>query len=355
MNPALTLVVTLRGRPAFTARWLRWAIFEKIPFPVLLADGSLPGDAAAHEKLAAEASRAGINVNYIRYSADAAYPDYYAKLADAFGRVRTPFAALVDNDDFPIASGLTRCVEFLNAEPAWVACGGLVAGLSLERETGPWGGLYGRRYSIERRPGGRDLDAHDPAARVRVQLRDYRATWYDVVRAEVQRDIYLENARCALQDLFLMELLTSLLLAAAGKIKRADSLILVRQYDAEGASSDAARGGGAIARMLLPTWSEDFGRLLDTVSGRLARAGVDAGAAREMVSKGFHERIERASSPPARRARLRSQVGRGLSAVGLGAVRALVGRKRAAAWAGRDGGLALSRLADFLSTPPEAE
>jgi glycosyltransferase domain-containing protein len=120
----LTILLAVKDRVAFTERWLAYAASVHLPHKIMIADGG-SDPATSH---AAEASRAaGLDVDYVRYPFDASYADYYAKLADALARVTTPFAVMADNDDMFIPDGLARAVEFLNANPSYVACGGQCA------------------------------------------------------------------------------------------------------------------------------------------------------------------------------------------------------------------------------------
>src|SRR5690606_7593503 len=66
----------------------------------------------------------GLELEYVRYPPDRSYTDYYAKLADSLGRVRTPYVAMADNDDFFIVDALLDSVRFLAGHADYVACGG---------------------------------------------------------------------------------------------------------------------------------------------------------------------------------------------------------------------------------------
>ncbi|MGA9951110.1 MAG: hypothetical protein WBQ24_22905, partial [Xanthobacteraceae bacterium] len=87
--PRLTIVLPLRGRHLFTLRFLWYADKLRLPYRILIADGQVNETVARH----IENSRTffpNLDIDYVRYPDDAGYPQYFAKMADAMRRVRTP-------------------------------------------------------------------------------------------------------------------------------------------------------------------------------------------------------------------------------------------------------------------------
>lgn len=335
----LTLIVPLRGRTPFTRRWLDYAETERLPFKILLADGSADDDAEAHRRMAAPSAHPHLDLEYRRYPHDSSLPVFYAKLADASAGVTTPFAAIVDNDDFPVVHGLERCVSFLRGHQDFVACGGLIAGMTLEEDG---------RTRFEPRKDLGSIDAPTAAERLRRHFADYQVTWYDPARAEVLAAVLAEHARRDLRDVFLAEHLASHLLVARGPVRKIPDLMLVRQYDAPGSTASIARAGGALARMLAPTWSEDFSRFTEALAAALADAGTPLEEGRALVRDGYRAYIEKGLRRPAPRpdSRLRRVLRSGLRTAGLGS---RVARAKDARWAGTEGARALARISGFLA------
>ena len=135
MSPGdhLTILLPLKDRVRFTHRWLAYAA-AALPYRILIADGGCDHTVAA---TVAEHKARGLAVEYVRYPYDHTYADYYAKLADALSRVTTPFVVMADNDDLFVPGGLARAVEFLSANPGYVACGGQCAVFWLSNGSGP--------------------------------------------------------------------------------------------------------------------------------------------------------------------------------------------------------------------------
>lgn len=282
----LTILLALRGRPLFTRRWLDYAQAVALPFKVFLADGSNDEDAAFVEGLLRDKARySNLDIEYARYPFDAAYSDYYAKMADALSRTRTPFAAMADNDDFPVPRGLDRLTSFLEAHPDYAACGGRMAEVVVESSDR----LYGGRVALSPGHPQRDLKEESAAARVKSLFAHYQTSYYDVHRTAFMKDCFASLNEAAPADVFLAELWTALLAAAAGPVKKLPDVFLVRQRNTPGTTADGeAKKGDCLDRMLLPTWSEDFSAFSDTIARAIvARDGGSFDEARAGVTRGY--------------------------------------------------------------------
>ena len=130
MTHPLTILLPLKGRHLHTLRFLFHADRAGLPYHFLIADGEVhPAIARVLENPLS--AFPNLDIEYIRYPNDARYSDFYRKMADASARVRTPYVLQADNDDFLVASGIERCLKFLDARPDYVGCGGGVGGFEL--------------------------------------------------------------------------------------------------------------------------------------------------------------------------------------------------------------------------------
>ena len=267
----LTILLTLKDRAPFTQRWLTYAATVKLPFRILIADGS-SDDAAA--PLAADARTAGLDVELIRYPVDRTYADYYAKVADALRRVTTPFVVLADNDDLFIPGGLAGAVQFLSQQPSYVACGGQCAVFWVSSRQQSRDRVYGDTIEWKCSSQMHSDVAESASQRIIDQSLGASDVFYAVHRTELLRDQFDTIRDFNPQDLFLMEQLVAFLTAISGKCRQLDVLYIARQQDAPGSSGGdhQERFGAWFDRMLLPTWSHDFTRFIELAAGALARA-----------------------------------------------------------------------------------
>jgi glycosyltransferase domain-containing protein len=275
MNAAdqLTVLVPLKDRASFTLRLMAYADRVAFPFRIFLADGG--SDDRAERALAEPAAFARVRYEYRRYPTDTSYGTYWAKLADALDRIQTPFVALVDNDDFLVASGAQAAVEFMARHDDYASCGGQCAIFWIAPSRSDEGEplCYGRRVMWKCSLDPRSLD--QDTARERIRGHSLRAThpvYYHVRRtsdlkrhAETVRDLDLK-------DPFLIERLLFFLTAIDGKTKQLDGLYIARQWNAPGSDSLAhqAAYGDWLGRMLVPSWSDDFNKFVDVAASALA-------------------------------------------------------------------------------------
>ena len=285
----LTILLPLKDRVPFTHRWLAYAASAKLPHRILIADGG--SDPTVAQTVAEKASQ-GLDVEYLRYPYDSTYADYYAKIADALSRVKSPFVVMADNDDFFVPGGLTRALEFLSTHPDHVACGGQSAlfwvagaGASARSDT-----RYGDAVAWKCSSQLSSDVAETAGRRLRERCLGANDVFYAVHRTALLRSHFEAVRDCCPHDLFLMEELIMFLTAIAGKTRQLDTLYIARQQDSPGSSAGAheARFGDWYDRMLVPTWSGDFTRFVDCAAAALSRAdGISTDDARRTVVESY--------------------------------------------------------------------
>lgn len=241
----LTIVLPVKDRAAFTRRWLAYASATALPFKVVIADGG------AGEEIASLFSRravcSGVDCEYLRFPYDATYADYYAKVHQALQHVRTPLVALTDNDDFLVAAGVHRSIDFLRQQPDYASCGGQCAVFWVDGRN-PGSGirdpeaLYGRRVVWKCSLDAQSVTAETACERIRTQsLRATYPIYYHVHRTVQLRERFRLVREANPRDLFLVEYLLWFLTAIDGKTKQLDTLFVARQWNSPGSSGVAHR------------------------------------------------------------------------------------------------------------------
>ena len=284
---ALTIVLTLKDRAAFTRRWLTYAA-TALPYRILIADG---GCDQTVESTVADSRSRGLDIEYVRYPYDSSYADYYAKLVDALSRVTTPLVVMADNDDLLIPDGLTRAVAFLSTHPEYVACGGQSAVFWLSGAAGAEAeAVFGDRVDWKCSSQLSTDTAATAAARLRERCLGANDVFYAVHRTALLRGHFAAVRDCNSRDLFLMEQLVMFLTAIAGKTRQLEMLFIARQQNSPGSSGGAhqERFGDWYDRMLVPTWSEDFAHFVEIATRALAQAdGMSIEEARPIVIEAY--------------------------------------------------------------------
>jgi glycosyltransferase domain-containing protein len=204
MTPRLTIVMPLKGRHLFTFRFLWHANKMRLPYRFLIADGNVK-EAAPHRLEDSRKLFPDLDIEYIRYPDDTDYSRYFTKMADAFRRVRTPYAMNADNDDFLGFNGIERALDFLDTHKDYVCARGHQITFSVYSGIGGSpGAICGKLNSLYSDRDSKDIDAPTSAARLRQGGLCHRLH-YAVYRTEVPVCIWREVAEINFSDLMLFE------------------------------------------------------------------------------------------------------------------------------------------------------
>ena len=271
-TPRLTVVLPLKGRHLFTLRFLWHANRARLSYQFIIADGQV------HPALAKllENSRTlfpNLDIEYIRYPDDNEFRDFSAKMADAVSRVQTPYAVLADNDDFFAVTGIERSLDFLDAHPDYVCCGGGISGFSVYApKNAPYGNLVGPLNQITYRymPYDRSIDVSSESVSERL-LFGGRNSWsyYAVFRPQALQTIWRELVELDLSDLQLLEKFYTMRTLTLGKA-RSDpaTTAYFRQY---WTSMQAAFSVDWVHHLVRSRFSTDLKNIVERIAGTAAR------------------------------------------------------------------------------------
>src|SRR5665647_722317 len=279
--PRLTIVLPLRGRHLFTLRFLWHANKARIPYRILIADGQV------HPSLARilENSRESfphLDIEYVHYPDDASFRHFYAKMSDAAQRVRTPYAMVVDNDDFLSFGGIEAAIAFLDANSDYVCSSGRVAGFSVYSGLdNPSGGLRGRLNRLYTYHHSEDVTSPKVAERVRQgALRLW--IYYSVIRTQALATVNREMVELDFSDLQIFEAFHVMRALTLGKARADQSTVsYLRQY---GTSLNLSFKKDWVHHLVRSRFTSDVQALVDRISGAAAKAdAADAGIIAEDV------------------------------------------------------------------------
>jgi glycosyltransferase domain-containing protein len=287
----LTIVLPLKGRHLFTLRFLWHANKARLPYRFLIADGEVHPELA---KLLEDSRKTfpDLDIEYIRYPDDVDFKRYYAKMADVFQRMRTPYAKIADNDDFLSPAGLECCMDFLDAHSDYVCCSGGIGGFSLraspcdsrELVIGPFNKLAYRCG-----PHDQAIDLNSPSATERV-VAGLRNTWnfYAVFRTPALALMWKEAQEIDLTNTQLHERFMTMRTLTLGKARCDSSFFSYwRQYwtslQLHWTSSRSAVRRDFVYYLLRSRFTEDVANVLDRTSHRLAE--LDGGSPDEIAER----------------------------------------------------------------------
>ena len=276
--PRLTIVVPLRGRHLFTLRFLWHANAVRLPYRILLADGQVNEAVARH----IENSRAvfsHLDIDYVRYPDDTGYSRYFAKMADAMARVRTPYAMLADNDDFLGMAGIERALDFLEANPDYVAARGRPLAFSAYSGLGaPDNGVHGRLNHLRMTYEAEDVAS--PAVTERLRQGGLSLLiYYSVYRTEALATLWREDSEIDFTDLMLHETYHAMRTLTLGKVRTNKATITYFSQIGTSTSSDPMRNW--VSHLLRSRFTADTAEMIKRIAAAAAATGADAAAAAE--------------------------------------------------------------------------
>ena len=125
----LTIILTLKGRPNFTLRWMQYMQSIHCEAKILVADGG--DDKELENHLLNKCSFPLLNYDYIRCPYDESFAVFYKKIVDVTNLVTTKYVMYADNDDFFFVDAINQCIAFLEKNDDFCSCGGDSASLTL--------------------------------------------------------------------------------------------------------------------------------------------------------------------------------------------------------------------------------
>lgn len=220
----LTVILTLRGRPLHTLRWMWHANRVKLPFHVIVADGEV--HPAVDRVLSDPANFPNLSYEYHRHC-DLSFTDFYRKCTETAAKVKTPYAMMSDNDDFLLVSGILKSIACLDMEPEYVCAGGEIPNFSVIPGPGSSGNIVGEMADLRFGyvQGVHDIADASAAERVMDVLNRYHVIYYHVFRTPALRKIFEEAQKHDFSDLTVHELFLAARTVTLGKVKSDPSVM----------------------------------------------------------------------------------------------------------------------------------
>lgn len=288
-NSDLTIVLPLRGRHLHTLRWLWHANSVKLPYHVIIADGEV--HPTIDRLLSDPTTFRNLSFEYHRHC-DLSFSDFYKKCTETMRKVRTDFAMMSDNDDFPIIAGIDQSVEHLKSGTDFACAGGQLPDFSVVSHRSQPGKVIGR---MERLRFGyahqcRDISFSSASERVMNEIHCYQTIYYHVYRTEVLRRIFQEVEGYDFSDLTVHEYYCALRTATLGKVRTDPSVICyLRQI---GTSSLPTYWKDWVHHLLRSKLPEDFRAMATAIADEVQKAeGGDSAAFREDILDAYASKL----------------------------------------------------------------
>ncbi len=213
----ITIVIPTKNRPDFLIRLLNYYAQTGYQHWLSIGDSSDP----FHCERIKEAVKRFEGQLKIQYSY---LPNY--SIAQSIYRlnqdIQTPYAVLIADDDLLIPNGIEKCITFLEKSNEYHAAHGLGV-LFLLKSVGPYGDLLDLgNYKLG------EVNDYTASRRIQSFIDNYFVCLFSVHRTAIWKEMWQQVM--GMEDTaFGAELLPCCLSAISGKIKKIDTLYLLRQ------------------------------------------------------------------------------------------------------------------------------
>jgi len=222
MTSRVTLVIPTLNRPEFLRRQL--AYYRQMGFAgdILVADSS---EQAGFQSTSHWMNEFASHLTVRHYHLPKL--SFAGAIRELTKEVRTPYVAVIPDDDFLIPSGIAQCADFLDKDDGYIAAHGL--GIVIYSSDSGTNHISAAGYYPQ------PVLSDDPASdRVINHVRNYSVTFFSTHRTEIWVKVFeatpsSKDSPLCCDRSFSDELLQCALTAAYGKIGQIDCLYLVRQ------------------------------------------------------------------------------------------------------------------------------
>lgn len=269
----ITFVMLIKDRAAYTVRWMQYANSTHFPFEVLIADGG--ADKQLENCLKDKNSYPNVNYQYLRYPFDGTRELFYKKTVDVLYRVKTPYVAFIDDDDFIAVEAVRASIKFLESNPDYSVCRGKNLAFFLDRKDKKPFFQFQPLHFL-------DISNNSAVDRLRKVQPYFSGTFYDVHRTTNYQFIFEKVAEINIHFLNMIEMLVAYMDAAMGKIKRLNQLYLFREFGHGQSTSDKV---DHLTSLLTGPSSENLEKICRVVATEVSKSeSVDI----EVLAKQLH-------------------------------------------------------------------
>lgn len=216
-NPKAGIFIPTMNRIDFVIRQLRYYASINCPHTIYIGDSSPKNES---EKIEQEIKRLGEKIK-AKYYYLPSYNDWQAH-SHLISQAKEKYICYSGDDDYQIPDSITKCIEFLEANPGYTSASGHAVSFRLQ-QSGPYGEL--RRLADYPR---QQIENDTGAERIIKFFTNYYVTHFSVNRTE-QIAGYWQSAGKIPDRSFRSEILPTSLPLIYGKSKIIDCLGFVRQ------------------------------------------------------------------------------------------------------------------------------
>lgn len=264
MIDKITFLLPTKGRDNFTIRLLKYFNMLKTPINLIIGDGMPNTNSYV---LNDKEKFPHINYEYIEYN-DTNWLAYYKKVYDMCTKANTKYVMLIDNDDFPLISGISKNIEFLENNSEYISSRGNIGGFELKNKDDK---LYGEivRFNLSYFDNYRhEIDENiDNYEKLKLYTKLNIPLFYNIFRKDILLNILNEAIEINFTDLNLHEFYFTSYAAVTGKNNfQKNTMTYLRQYNT---SSQFDKKNNWANHLLFSNYTTEFNNILFRLYSKL--------------------------------------------------------------------------------------
>lgn len=222
---SLTFILTLKGRTAFTERWLHYMSQAEFTNPIIIADGDKDSKI---KDLINKKDFQNLNINYLQFD-DQKVSDYYYKMQQSLKHVQTKYIMMCDNDDLVLKNGVIDVLNFLNSEKSFISAGSMIVNFDINSRSNS---TYGNNFCI--RSVYKTYRISEPENNFEYQImktfKEFQPNYYNIFELNSYKITIDEIKEINFSDMFVPEFYIQLRILTLGKqMKLTSGVQLLRQ------------------------------------------------------------------------------------------------------------------------------
>ena len=261
-NKDFSILIPLKGRLGYTIRLLYFLDAIEFPYKVILADGGK--DEGLQKFLQESNDFPNLKYEYIKYPYDATIEDFYSKMADAVSKVDTATVAVLDNDDFILLDGISKCLEILKEDPGISSSRGMINNIAVSNDV--YGTLSLGNNMYTKFPD--SICSSTAAGRIEEQTSHFHGNWHNITRSNHVKACWEMISEVKPKNMRFTEQLTGYLNVVWGNGNRSDFWWLLHQQGQRILTEDGFLSSHFPAQdewIKSDYWIEDFNKMSEVV------------------------------------------------------------------------------------------
>ena len=289
MNNNFSILLVLKDRPFYTLRFMSYLEYIKFPHKIIIADGGK--NLQIQEILQHSKNFPNLNYKYIRYPYDETLNHFHEKMALATQEIQTPTVAVLDNDDFILSEGISKCLYVLKENDNYSSARGAILSAGISHDV--YGHLNVGANMYTKYPN--SIMGKTASDRMIEQTKRFHGNWHNITRSNHIKALWGMTNVIKPRNMRFTEQITGYLIALWGDGYRSDFPWLLHQngqrIQVEGGTLDSHYPDQQ-TWINSDFWIEDFNKMTEVIGVAISQHdNIPINEGLEIFASSYHHKL----------------------------------------------------------------